>query len=243
MAEMASAIVELRQYTLRSGRRDELIGLFEGAFIESQETLGMELTGQFCDLDDPNRFVWLRGFSDMTSRADALAAFYGGPVWKEHRDAANATMVDSDNVLLLRPVVPGAGIVVLADRAPRGATQSPPGLLTASIQYVPPAMLPAFIRFFDETIAPIVRAAGADVRGRYQTETAANTFPALPVRDADSVFVWFAAFTDAASYVNYLGAIDAGADYRDGASAELLAVLARRPEVLRLLPTPRSRFR
>ena len=243
MAEMGAAIVELGQYTLRSGRRDELIGMFERAFIEAQEAAGIESIGQFCDLDDPNRFVWLRGFSDMRARADGLAAFYGGPVWKDHREAARATMVDSDNVLLLRPVASGAGIVTLADRAQRGATQSPPGLLTASIRYVAPAMLPTFIRFFDETIAPIERAAGADVRGRYQTETAVNTFPALPVRDADSVFVWFAAFADAATYVNYLGAIDAGTDYRDGASPELLAVLARRPEVLRLLPTPRSRFR
>ena len=32
------------------------------------------------------------------------ASFYYGPVWKEHRTAANGMMVDSDNVLLLRPV-------------------------------------------------------------------------------------------------------------------------------------------
>ena len=54
----------------------------------------------FVDLDDPDRFVWLRGFVDMATRAAALGAFYGGPIWKAHRDAANATIVDSDNVLL-----------------------------------------------------------------------------------------------------------------------------------------------
>jgi hypothetical protein len=64
----------------------------------------MSLIGQFRDVGDPDRFVWLRGFPDMETRATALQAFYGGPVWKEHRDAANATMVGSDNVLLLRPV-------------------------------------------------------------------------------------------------------------------------------------------
>ncbi|MEU0397925.1 hypothetical protein ABZ208_35265 [Streptomyces sp. NPDC006208] len=38
----------------------------------------------------------------MTRRRRSLEAFYTGPVWRKHRDAANATMIDSDDVLLLR---------------------------------------------------------------------------------------------------------------------------------------------
>ncbi len=62
----------------------------------------MSIRGQPRDLDDPNRFAWLRGCTDMCSRTEALQAFYGGPVWEAHRAAASATMIDSDNVLLLR---------------------------------------------------------------------------------------------------------------------------------------------
>ena len=51
----------------------------------------MRIIGQFRDLDNPDRFVWLRGFPDMATRAQVLQAFYGGPVWKAHRDIANAT--------------------------------------------------------------------------------------------------------------------------------------------------------
>src|SRR5437762_8078427 len=94
------SVVELRQYTLHPGKRNVLIDLFDREFVESQEVLGMKIIGQFRDLDNPNRFVWLRGFHDMPSRAQALNNFYGGPVWKAHREAANATMIDSDNVLL-----------------------------------------------------------------------------------------------------------------------------------------------
>ena len=75
-----------------------LIELFEREFVESQEALGMEILGTFRDAGNPDRFVWLRGFPDMERRARSLAAFYGGPVWKAHREAANATMIDSDNV-------------------------------------------------------------------------------------------------------------------------------------------------
>jgi len=61
-------IVELRQYRLHLGKRDALIDLFEREFIESQEALGMAIVGTFRDLDDADRFVWMRGFTDMTSR-------------------------------------------------------------------------------------------------------------------------------------------------------------------------------
>jgi hypothetical protein len=98
-----SRIVELRQYTLYPAQREVLIHLFERLFVIGQEEAGIAVIGQFRDLDDPNRFVWLRGFPDMPSRARSLSLFYDGMLWKSNRDAANATMVDSDNVLLLHP--------------------------------------------------------------------------------------------------------------------------------------------
>jgi len=102
-------VVELRQYTLHPGQRDVLIDLFDREFVESQEALGMTVMGQFRCLGDADRFVWLRGFADMGVRKAGLAAFYGGPAWRAHRSAANATMIDSDNVLLLRPAGPARG--------------------------------------------------------------------------------------------------------------------------------------
>jgi len=122
LAQTCCPIVELRQYTLHPGMRDGLIDLFDREFVESQEALGIRVIGQFRDLDDPQRFVWLRGFRDMPTRAEALGAFYGGPIWKAHREAANATMIDSDNVLLLRPASPCSGFVLeYKHRPPVGA--------------------------------------------------------------------------------------------------------------------------
>src|SRR6476660_8067323 len=116
---VGSAIVELRQYQHVAGKRDDLIALFEREFIEEQERLGMVILGQFRDLDDPDRFVWLRGFPDMVRRAEALHAFYTGPAWRAYSGRANATMVSVDNVLLLRPADAYAGV-------PTPATPRPP---------------------------------------------------------------------------------------------------------------------
>jgi len=40
------AVLELRQYTLRGARRDELIELFERRFIEPQNALGAHVDAQ-----------------------------------------------------------------------------------------------------------------------------------------------------------------------------------------------------
>src|SRR6266852_6525261 len=119
-------VVELRQYTLHPGKRDILIDLFDREFIEPQEAVGIKVIGQFRDLDRPDHFVWLRGFRDMTSRAKALTDFYSGPVWKAHREAANATMIDTDNVLLLRPALPASGFSLEnMKRSPAGSNDVP----------------------------------------------------------------------------------------------------------------------
>lgn len=238
-----SMMLELRQYTLRTGRRDELIDVFEREFVESQEALGIRLVGQFRDLDDPNRFVWLRAFDDPATRADALAAFYGGAVWKQHRDVANATMIDSDNVLLLHPIDDASGFLALGERGAVGAPPLHGGLVTASIQYVEASSLPAFTAFFNAHLAPAIAAAGGKILARFETDSSPNTFLALPLRSSDTVFVWFSRFVDAAAYVAFLDALERGADWRAAASEDVLRTLARRAEVLRLVPTPRSRLR
>ncbi|GAA2601097.1 NIPSNAP family protein [Actinomadura fulvescens] len=97
-------MIELRQYTLRPGRRDELIDLFHRELLEPQQQAGMTILATYRDLDDPDRFVWLRGFRDMSTRLKALTTFYNGPVWAKHGPQANATMLDSSNARLLRPL-------------------------------------------------------------------------------------------------------------------------------------------
>lgn len=111
-------VVELRQYTLHPGRREALIELFDREFVETQEAVGMRVIGQFRDAMRPDRFVWLRGFADMGQRRDALAAFYGGPTWAANSGSANATMIDFDDVLLLRPAWRGSGVAVQQPRPP-----------------------------------------------------------------------------------------------------------------------------
>jgi len=234
-------IVELRQYTLHPGKRDVLIDLFDREFVESQEALGMKVIGQFRDLNNPNRFVWLRGFRDMPSRAQALKDFYGGPVWKAHREAANATMIDSDNVLLLHPVTPTSGFAFGNKERPRmGSSEARSELIVATIYYFDAPVDAAFVQFFEKTMKPAVIGSGATVLAYFVTEHSENTFPALPVREGENVFVWFARFNDPAAYERHIAALTQSSPWHDESSKELARRLKRQPEILKLLPTTRS---
>lgn len=158
---MSDPIIELRQYTLKPGTRDGFIERFEREFLDTQETVGIHVLGTFVDLDDPHRFVWFRGFPSLEEREHSLAAFYGGPVWAAWGEETNADLIDSDDVLMLRPRPgkPGLPVSVFGELAVRiwtaGSDLDESSLITA------------------------IDAAGGDV---LLTHTGPNTFR-LPVRD------------------------------------------------------------
>ncbi len=224
------AVLDLRQYTLFPGRRDELIELFDREFVEGQEAYGMHIAGQFRDLDDEDRFVWLRGFASLEARAEALNGFYYGPTWKAHAAAANATMADSDNALLLRPVELGPDWPALD--APRDGD---PGSVVVGAVYHRPSVDDGFVEFFTSEVAPLLPPLSAVL----ETLPAENNFPALPLRD-ESVLVWFARVHDEAAWEGQR--VTESAEWRS-VSAELERRSVAPAQELRLRPTLRSQFR
>ena len=226
-------LVELRQYRNRPGKRDILIDLFEREFVESQEAVGMKVIGTFRQPAQPDHFVWLRGFADIDTRAKALNAFYFGPVWQAHREAANATIDDNDDVLLLREARPGSGFV--GDDSPRPApgAASPRGLVVAVIDY--PKDETAYAEAFQRRVRPQLAAAGASAIAEFVREKSPNNFPRLPVRESEAVFVWFVKFRDRASYDRARAALDA-------IGRGQATLLVKPSDVLELEPTARSQL-
>ena len=102
----------------------------------------------------------------LAARLAALEDFYDSDLWWSHRDAVNATLVDSDNVLLLNAVVEPHAV-------------GEPGIYTAVIW--PYADLAEDLSTREETVALLV------------TEHSENDFPRLPVREGENVVVWLAA--------------------------------------------------
>jgi hypothetical protein len=231
-------VFELRQYTLRCGQRDPLIALFEKTFIERQNELGAHIVGTFRDLDDPDRFVWIRGFRDMPSRRSALSAFYDGPIWGANRTLANATMLDSDNVLLLRPSEAGTGF-----RSHPAAPGGPAGIIGTTIYYLGTVDALQFTRFFDEMLMPQLTAAGISPIARLVSEVSPNNYTRLPIRERDRAFVWFARWPNVAAEESSALRFRSLSGWRDSAPEAVLPALMQKPERLRLAPTTRSPLR
>lgn len=227
--EGCCAVIELRQYTLKPGQREALIALFERELLEPQEAAGMTVVGQFRDRERADRFVWVRGFPDMARRLTALERFYDGPVWAAHRDAANATMIDSDDVLLLRPARPDLAFQL----PPRGGARiGRPAAVVAAIYSLTQPAGPALVSRFEKQVRPALAARGVRVLGVFVTESDRNSFR-LPVRTGENVLAWF-------------GVRDSPVGAAPGMQeppAEAYALDGTTPVLLHLEPTTHSRLR
>ena len=181
----------------------------------------------------------------MARRPRALSDYYAGLAWKEHSVIANSTIIDSGNVLLLRPAKPNAGFsnaeieVALVRRRPPTARGPGLGLISANIVYLRKQTPASFVDYFERNVRPLHEAAGAWVVAKYVSEDSANNFPQFPIRENERVFVWFSRFANQEAFERYQRNLAASRTWHliNGR----LSVWTGRPiETLRLIPTARS---
>ena len=93
-------IVEVRSYRIKPGRRAEFIQFFESRSIPALRSHGMKVIGPFLDVENPNKFVWLRVFPSLEEREQMREAFYEGELWKNELEAIAMPMLESYDVTL-----------------------------------------------------------------------------------------------------------------------------------------------
>jgi hypothetical protein len=244
-SEKCCPVVELRQYTLKPDGRETLIRIFDEHFIESQERTGMRILGQFRDREKPDRFVWLRGFADMEARRQALSDFYGGAVWKEHGPEANETMIDSDDVLLLKPVGGARGFAYDPGfRPPAGGNGSPSGIVVATLYGMRESVSSSRIESAAAALEAAFAETGSNLLAQLTTLRTENTFPRLPVREDANVLVSLASYPDEAEYRRSQDRMTSLPLWKERVAKELEGIGGGSSvEVLMLDPTSRSLLR
>lgn len=93
-------IVEVRSYRITPGRRDEFIEFFEKRSVPALRSHGMKVVGPLIDLENPNKFVFLRGFPSMDDLYRMKSEFYEGKLWKEELESIAMPMIESYDVVL-----------------------------------------------------------------------------------------------------------------------------------------------
>jgi hypothetical protein len=99
-----------------------------------------------------------------------------------------------------------------------------------------------FTEAFDQSIRKSFEGAGARTVAEYVTSDQHNSFPRLPIRAGEHIFVWLARFANANAFENYRTQIAKDREWQRGVWSTACKYLVREPEVLRLAPTGRSRL-
>jgi hypothetical protein len=231
-------VFEFRRYIIKEGEREHFAEYFESYFPEAFQQMGAIAFGQFFERKNPVGFTWLRGFKNTDARAIINAGFYYGPLWREHSSTMNNLMVDSDNVLLLRPLNPEHGIPVLPAVDPVRETKGAQGIVIAQIFAVKPNGVDAFAQQAEATFAGY-RSAGVREAGVLVTLDAPNNFPQLPVRTDGPYLVWLGIVKDNKALETRLTPVAE----RSLQSLSATDLLRSAPELVILDPTRRSRLR
>lgn len=230
--------IELRRYTTTDGARERFAKYFDTYFPEAFEQLGAMVFGQFLERGNPNHFTWLRGYKDLSARPVVCAEFYYGPLWKEHRSKVNAILPDSDNVILLQPLHPEHGLLVLPAVDPVEEAKGAQGVVVMQIFPVKKGSEEAFAKQSEAAFARY-RSDGVREAGVLISLDVPNNFPQLPIRTDGPWLVWVGVVKDSAT-------LDAKvAPVMKAAEQSLAATGLLRGEIEHIVmdPTPRSRLR
>ncbi len=73
--------VEVCSYRVKAGRRSEFLEHFETKDLPAIRAHGIRVLGPLPDLENPNRFVWLRSFPSQEERDRMNSAFHHSAVW------------------------------------------------------------------------------------------------------------------------------------------------------------------
>lgn len=233
----ALPVIELRRYTLVPGAAGRFSRYFETWFPEAFQQLGAFALGHFVESGSDDRFTWLRAYPDMATRKAANTAFYDGPVWREHKAALNACIVDSGNVLLLRPLHAGSAIPALPAVDPVAEPRGAAGLAVLQLFPVREGALAQLAQAAEPWFA-CYGGRGVAEAGILATLDEANNFPRHPVRSDGDYLVWLGILRDRAALDGLDGVLRASA-----AALEASGLLRAAPELVVLEPGQRSRLR
>jgi len=93
-------IVEVRKYTIKPGLRARFIDFFETRAVPAQRGVGMGILGPLLDLENPDVFIWLRGFPSLEERERMKTTFYEGELWLKELEAIAMPMLERYEVIL-----------------------------------------------------------------------------------------------------------------------------------------------
>jgi len=193
-------VLELRNYLLKPGMTDTFSDYFNIHFVNPMRALGGHTIGQFKIAGAEDRFLWMRGFSNMHIRSKFLVDFYvNSPVWKQFGPGANEMMINSDNVYLLRPLRTHENVKEQRAKGNSYLLNAGKGITIVDF-YTCNGTLNKVIHLFDTAYLPFLRSSGIQDITLWVSEMAENDFPRLPVFQDKNLLLTLTNYTGESDY-------------------------------------------
>jgi hypothetical protein len=93
---------ELRQYSIRPGKKDEWVRMMEDEIIPFQQSQGMVIVGSFTGEEDESVYVWVRRFDSEEERERLYEAVYQSDHWKNDIGPRIPDLMDRDKINVQR---------------------------------------------------------------------------------------------------------------------------------------------
>jgi hypothetical protein len=202
-------VLELRNYLVRHGRRDEFIKLFEENFVDSQNVLGGYILGQYRVSGADDNFFWIRGFKEMSARYKFLNDFYfGAPAWQRHKREANSMLLNNDNVYLLQPLNLKDGSTDAETSFSTDWFGQEKGVAVVDF-YTSNTKRDKLIDFVKKKYAAILTASKIENTSFWTSETTPNDFTGLPVFQDKNLLVQMTFYKNESEYKTKMKDVDA----------------------------------
>jgi len=212
-------VLELRNYVLRPGRREDFTRLFEEDLVQPQKALLGYPLGQYRVKDNDDNFCWFRGFANMQTRSAFLPSFYHGSIWTQYRAAANAMIINNDNVHLLKPIVLEHDSLVPAKGIDRALLY--PGNKIAVVDfYTSNTKLDQLLKTFSRSYLAILDECGIHSYSLWISELEVNDFPQLPVFQDKNLLVAITFYENELDYAEKMKKVDSKTDQNLRAALE-----------------------
>lgn len=236
-ADQNIKVIELRNYVIKPGRRDEFIELFEENFTQSQNILGGYTLGQYRIKDADDHFFWIRGFKDMSARKKFLNDFYyGSPAWKQHKSEANSMLGNNDNVHLLKPLNLRGSSNDSEYSFNSNWFGQVKGIAVVDF-YISNTKLDKLLEFVKKKYVAILNTAKVNNTSFWTSEMTPNDFPALPVFQDKNLLVQITFYKDEFEYQTKMGSVISGMD--DEMKSEMADLVTIKNSLI-IYPTEKS---
>ena len=190
-------VLELRNYVIPEGGRDQFIDSFKVSIEDYQNRNGAYVLGLYKVKDAENNFFWFRGYESMAARKKSMEDVYSSQYWAGVARMTQKFVINFHNVHLLKPFDINTGDSVSGIDATW--FDKPKGIAVIDF-YIGNGTRSEVISYLQQTYHNLLISAGVKDITYWIAEEQPNNYPQHPVFQDGNLLVSISVFRNENEY-------------------------------------------